>query len=768
LLSDESINEEAMAETKKDIVKAAMVYSQEGRWDKAIAEYKKLLTLDPTDYNTHNMLGDVYKKKNEDALAYQEYIVAAEAYLKQGLADKANIIYKKIGALDSAKLPDADRKKQILIKKNTEAEKLIEAGELEKAIEAYKDILKISPESLETYQKLGDLYAQKGDKAESLKNLEKIVDVYFKARLFKKALPIYKKIMELQPENIDVREKIAEVYERENVEQDAKREYLFLAEHFFKMRNVEKTDYYAQKAIEFKSIEAHFFKGAALYEKKQYDDAKKELDMLLKFKANHTGALLIAANINRETGKVDEALAAYTKIVKAEEDNAEAHEAIGELNLQKGMKKDASGKFVTAANIYLKRGNPDAAVGALHKILSADPENMDALIKLGDAYKQYGRKKEAADTYIHASDLFKKEGMQDKADEYYNLAKEIDPANAQIVDRAKKFGQETAQESFAEQPKQEIVVELPPVQNVPVVDLNSPGIKASELIQDMPLDLPMPSMPEQTGEDAPGLAALADSMIASGSFDEAIELYQRALALDPANPEIKSKLNAAYTQYAGVPMPSMASEDAEKAKRAAEEADAERAAEAKQKQEELARQMEAERRRREEEETEKEKAEEEKKKSDAENAKRKQQELMEKMEADKKRAAEEAEAKRREKEEEEKRKREAAEAEEKALAKIKQKEAEEAKKKELEAASGEDSIDSGDIAGDFGTVTTAEIFIKQGLLNEAEKILAKIAAKEPDNIEAKMKLDELRKTLDKGGKDDDKPGKGKASKVSYI
>jgi tetratricopeptide (TPR) repeat protein len=34
----------------------AYIYFQEGRWDKAIEEYKKLLALDPEDINTHNML----------------------------------------------------------------------------------------------------------------------------------------------------------------------------------------------------------------------------------------------------------------------------------------------------------------------------------------------------------------------------------------------------------------------------------------------------------------------------------------------------------------------------------------------------------------------------------------------------------------------------------------------------------------------------------------------------------------------------------------
>jgi tetratricopeptide (TPR) repeat protein len=99
------------SENKKNIVKMATIYAQEGKWEKAIGEYKKLVTLDPTDYNVHNMLGDAYLKKGDDALSYQEYIIAAEAYIKQGLADKANIVYKKIGKLDSEKLPEKDKRK---------------------------------------------------------------------------------------------------------------------------------------------------------------------------------------------------------------------------------------------------------------------------------------------------------------------------------------------------------------------------------------------------------------------------------------------------------------------------------------------------------------------------------------------------------------------------------------------------------------------------------------------------------------------------------
>ena len=84
-------------------------------------------------------------------------------------------------------------------------------------------------------------------------------------------------------------------------EADAKREYLSLAEYYWKNKNVEKTDYYAQKAIDFKSIEAHYLKGAALAAKGKHDDAKKELEMILKFKANHINAKYLVSFRLKET-----------------------------------------------------------------------------------------------------------------------------------------------------------------------------------------------------------------------------------------------------------------------------------------------------------------------------------------------------------------------------------------------------------------------------------------------------------------------------------
>jgi len=776
-----------MAESKKDILKMAMIYTQEGRWDKAISEYKKLLTLDPTDYNIYNMLGDVFAKKEEDTLAYEAYITAAEAYAKQGLADKAGVIYKKIGKLNENKLPEADRQKALLIKRNTIAEKFIEDGQIDRAIEEYKEIIKISPANFDTYQKLGELYSQKGDQKEALNFYRRIVDVYFKNRLYKKALPIYQKILDLQPDSVPTREKIAEIYEREGNESDAKREYLNLAEYYWGIRDMEKTDFYAQKAVDFKSIEAHYFKGVALVHKKEYGEAKKELDMLLKFKANHTGALFAMAEIYKETNQSDEAIKTLEKAAKADPDNTDGFLLLGEELTKKGMKREASLKYLMAINIFAKKNEKEKAAQLAIKVLEQDPDNIELLQKLAELASQAGKKKNAADAYIKISDIYNKEGSREKAQENYKLAQEMDPAHPKIVAAAKNLGiappprQEPKPDrmpSFAEAdsviepeaPKREAIKPDVFSQPAPKIHMGyfsdndaappaakpsnpflrpEPGRKPERIIElselgDMMVDEPKKSsrpqaqeFVQQSKEDVPSLIAMADSLVKTGSFDEAIEMYQKAMALDPGSASIKEKLNRAYSEYAGVPLPDPAvAREAEKRK--AEEAERKKRAE------EEARRIE------------KEEAE---KKRALEAAKGKEEEEKKRQEAQRK------------KDEEEKRKKEAEAAKKKEEEELSKKRSEE--KKKAAVPGPEEAVEEPEISDDFATVTTAEIFMKQGLLTEADKILKRILLKDPENMEAKIRLNELKKLLTdmpeetpKTGKDDDKGPKG--SRVSYI
>jgi hypothetical protein len=297
-------------------------------------------------------------------------------------------------------------------------------------------------------------------------------------------------------------------------------------------------------------------------------------------------------------------------------------------------------------------------------------------------------------------------------------------------------------------------------------------------------------------DDVPALIAMGDNYVKTGSFDEAIDMYQRALAMEPNNQQIKKKLTDLYSKYAGTSVDESqineeAKKKAEEAKKKAEEEAKKKAEEAKKKAEEEAKKKAEEEAKKKAEEEAKKKAEEEaKKKADEEAKKKAEEEAKKKAEEEAKKKAEEekkkAEEEAKKKAEEEAKKKAEEEAKKKAEEEVKKKAEEEKKKKEEELKkkqeeekkkqeslkTEDESVDIG-ISDDFVTVTTAEIFIKQGIFTEAEKILKKIINQDPSNVEAKMKLDELQKmiaeTEQKGiNIQDEDTRKGPQSKVTYI
>ncbi|MEK6538035.1 MAG: tetratricopeptide repeat protein, partial [Nitrospirota bacterium] len=89
-----------MSIDKSKILEAAQQYTIRGQIQKAIEEWKKLITDTPNDANIYNTIGDLCLKYQttergtEDAISY--YIKAAEIFESSGFALKAIAVYKKV------------------------------------------------------------------------------------------------------------------------------------------------------------------------------------------------------------------------------------------------------------------------------------------------------------------------------------------------------------------------------------------------------------------------------------------------------------------------------------------------------------------------------------------------------------------------------------------------------------------------------------------------------------------------------------------------
>src|SRR6266511_5797913 len=93
-----------MAIDKNAVIKDAQKYVAKGQFDKAIAEWKKLLKEAPNDPNIYNTIGDLCLKKDSKAEAVDAYNKAADLLAADGFTSKAIALYKKVLNIDPKKM----------------------------------------------------------------------------------------------------------------------------------------------------------------------------------------------------------------------------------------------------------------------------------------------------------------------------------------------------------------------------------------------------------------------------------------------------------------------------------------------------------------------------------------------------------------------------------------------------------------------------------------------------------------------------------------
>ena len=71
-----------MAANKRKILDTARKYAQKGAKEKALAEYQKLVKLDPRDTKLRLEIGDTYRRWGHADQAIDTYGRGAEQYMK--------------------------------------------------------------------------------------------------------------------------------------------------------------------------------------------------------------------------------------------------------------------------------------------------------------------------------------------------------------------------------------------------------------------------------------------------------------------------------------------------------------------------------------------------------------------------------------------------------------------------------------------------------------------------------------------------------------
>ncbi len=170
-----------MAFNKEKAMDAARKFVDKGQIDKAVKEYLRIVSEDPKDVRVWLKIGDLYAKKGAKQEAIETYVKVARFYHEQGFVDKA--------------------------------------------IAVYRQILKIDARHVDAILKLADLLRQKGSMIEAMQHLESVAAHFHREGNTKDALGTVAQLVQLDPENIATRIKLAELYSKEQLVEEAAREF---------------------------------------------------------------------------------------------------------------------------------------------------------------------------------------------------------------------------------------------------------------------------------------------------------------------------------------------------------------------------------------------------------------------------------------------------------------------------------------------------------------------------------------------------------------
>ena len=228
-----------------------LTQKKKGGKDKEVEKYEKILEEQPEDRNALNALGDLYGKRGDAEKACEYYLKVGALYARDGFTLKAIAVYKKAQRAKPDQISTYLELADLYVQKGligeaksnylSAAEMQATAGAKHESLDTYRKIADLDPSNLKIRTKLAAMYESENfmedaaliyvdigevvlrDDINAAQNhftramelqgddeeiLSRIGYAYAEQELPKEATPIFQKLLQISPDNIDYKEQL--------------------------------------------------------------------------------------------------------------------------------------------------------------------------------------------------------------------------------------------------------------------------------------------------------------------------------------------------------------------------------------------------------------------------------------------------------------------------------------------------------------------------------------------------------------------------------
>jgi tetratricopeptide (TPR) repeat protein len=319
-----------------------------------------------------------------------------------------------------------------------DAEKLVQKGKLEQAIKDYEKILRRFPDDTTIINRVGDLYGRVGQLQRAIELYENIADHFTRDGFTTKAIAILKKIQRLDPQRLDIFERLAELYFDQGLMIEAKREYQILADWYVKNGELEKAINAHEKLVDLDpgNHVSSLRLADLLLQRKEITSALKVYDRL--------GSMLL------EAGKLDEAERLYRHIIEQDPPDGEFLISVSRQFLDSGRapvvlefltfgvekSPDSVELNTLLVRTHLTMGEAKAALEIANRVLEAEPENAEMRTLVGTALLDSGDVAQAREMLLPAIEGLLERGDHTRAQDALKQLLQEMPEDQQVLKMA--------------------------------------------------------------------------------------------------------------------------------------------------------------------------------------------------------------------------------------------------------------------------------------------------------------------------------------------
>jgi len=370
---------------KAKVVAAAQKYVAQGKIPAAIQEYQKILNNEPGDLSTLKTVGDLHLQINNNDDALKCYYKLGDAYLETGFAKNA--------------------------------------------IAVYRLILRVDPNNINAIVKLAEVYTIQGQLRDARNQYQLASEYYSKRNQVDKCVDVMEKTLLLDPENVNIKQRLALMYEQVNRKDEAAGLYLAVAEGFADRGAAADAEKMLKRARDLGLLSADVLvlQARIQMEDDRPKDAIATLEQLPE--ANITKAALNQMfHAYNAVGNTERATAAARRLLEEHDDVAGTALMCDRL-LEAGQHAQALENYKQLAGRLIAQRNTSPLVEGLKKILKALPSNVEALKLLRQVYQETEQKSEVGEVNEQLANAYANQGEYAKARELFEELARLEPEN---------------------------------------------------------------------------------------------------------------------------------------------------------------------------------------------------------------------------------------------------------------------------------------------------------------------------------------------------